>query len=100
MTAEIAIINKNAVALAADSAVTLRDPNTSKIYNTANKLFMLSKFEPAGVMVFGTAEFMSIPWETVIKMYRSQLAIKSFAKLGMYNEDFFLFLEGNELLFP
>ena len=100
MTAEIAIINKNAVALAADSAVTLRDPNTSKIYNTANKLFMLSKFEPVGVMVFGTAEFMSIPWETVIKMYRSQLAGRNFAKLGMYGEDFFSFLEGNDLLFP
>jgi hypothetical protein len=47
MTAEIAIV---AVALAADSAVTLRDPNNSKICNTANKLFMLSKFEPVGIM--------------------------------------------------
>jgi hypothetical protein len=53
MTAEIAIVNKNAVALAADSAVTLRDPSTSKIYNTANKLFMLSKFEPVGIMIYG-----------------------------------------------
>jgi hypothetical protein len=50
MTAEIAIINKNAVALAADSAVTLRDPQSPKIYNTANKVFMLSKFHPVGIM--------------------------------------------------
>jgi hypothetical protein len=99
MTAEIAIINKNAVALAADSAVTLRDPNTSKIYNTANKLFMLSKFEPVGVMVFGSAEFMSLPWETIVKIYRSQLAGTSFAKLGHYAEDFLSFVEGTWLLF-
>jgi hypothetical protein len=100
MTAEIAIINKNAVALAADSAVTLRDPKTSKIYNTANKLFMLSKFDPVGVMVFGNAEFMSIPWETLIKMYRSHLGATSFEKLPLYAGDFVAFLENNDRLFP
>ena len=34
MTAEIAVINKSAVALAADSAVTITNPNgKTKIYN-------------------------------------------------------------------
>jgi hypothetical protein len=99
MTAEIAIINKNAVALAADSAVTLSDPSTSKIYNTANKLFMLSKFEPVGIMIFGVAEFMSLPLETIIKMYRSHLGSKRFPRLLDYATDFFRFLESNALLF-
>jgi len=67
MTAEIAILNKNGVALASDSAVTIQKPGTQKIYNTANKLFMLSKYHPVGVMVYGMAELMGIPWETVIK---------------------------------
>jgi hypothetical protein len=100
MTAEVAIINKNAVALAADSAVTLRDPNTSKIYNTANKLFMLSKFHPVGIMVYGSSEFMGVPLETIIKMYRTALGSKPFPKLEDYAKDFFRFLEGNTLLFP
>jgi hypothetical protein len=100
MTAEIAIINKNAVALAADSAVTLRDPNTSKIYNTANKLFMLSKFEPVGIMVYGAADFMDVPLETIIKMYRYRLGTQTFAKLDDYAQDFVYFLESNALLFP
>jgi hypothetical protein len=100
MTAEIAIINKNAVALAADSAVTLRDPNTSKIYNTANKLFMLSKFEPVGIMIYGAAEFMEVPLETIIKMYRTKLEGEKFPKLNDYADDFFKFLESNRLLFP
>jgi hypothetical protein len=100
MTAEIAIINKTAVALAADSAVTLRDPSTSKIYNTANKLFMLSKFEPVGIMVYGAAEFMATPLETIIKMYRSHLGSKTFSRLNDYAQDFIRFLESNSLLFP
>jgi hypothetical protein len=42
MTAEIAIMNKWGVALAADSAVTIETAESVKIYNT-HKLFMLSK---------------------------------------------------------
>jgi len=66
MTAEVAILNRNAVALAADSAVTLRLPSGTKIYQT-NKLFALSKYEPVAVMVYGSADFMGIPWETIVK---------------------------------
>ena len=40
MTAVIGILNKNAVAIAADSAVTVTGSNGRKIYNTANKIFM------------------------------------------------------------
>jgi hypothetical protein len=47
MTAEIAVLNRNAVAMAADSAVTLQLPEGNKIYLT-NKLFALSKYEPVG----------------------------------------------------
>jgi len=73
MTAEVAILNKTAVALAADSAITL---GSQKIYNSGNKLFSLSKYRPVGIMVFGNAEFMGIPWETIIKFYRSKLKSK------------------------
>ena len=62
--AEIALLNKTAVALAADSAMT--DLGTGKIY-PANKLFALTKWHPIGVMI---SNFMGVPWETIIKMYR------------------------------
>ncbi len=54
MTAQIAIMNKSAIAMASDSAVTItaRSDNKSKIYNTINKLFTLSKFAP-GIRVAG-----------------------------------------------
>jgi hypothetical protein len=100
MTAEIAILNKNGIALAADSAVTLRNPDSQKVYNTANKLFMLSKFHPVGIMVYGSADLMGVPWETVIKMYRSELGPTNFDSLMEFAEHFIEFLDANRLLFP
>jgi hypothetical protein len=44
MTAEIAILNREAVALAADSAVTFREEKGQKILTSANKIFALSKY--------------------------------------------------------
>lgn len=63
------MLNSTAVALAADSAMTL---GTGKVY-PANKLFALSKYHPVGVMVYNNAELMRVPWETIIKMYRRSI---------------------------
>lgn len=93
MTAEIGILNKTAVALAADSAVTVQQPKGQKIYNSANKLFALSKYHPVGIMLFGSASFMGIPWETIIKVYRLRLKEKSFRTLKEYADDFIGFVE-------
>ena len=100
MTAEIAILNRNAVAMAADSAVTLQLPGGQKIYNTVNKLFTLSKYRPVGVMVYGSADFMRIPWETIIKTYRAELYDKKYGGLEEYASDFIKFFEGENILFP
>ena len=100
MTAEIAILNRNAVAMAADSAVTLQLSGGQKIYNTVNKLFTLSKYRPVGVMVYGSADFMQIPWETIIKMYRADLYDKKYDSLEDYASDFVNFFERENILFP
>jgi hypothetical protein len=99
MTAEIAILNRNAVAMAADSAVTLQLPGGQKIYNTVNKLFALSKYRPVGIMVYGSADFMTIPWETIIKTYRAELYDKKFGGLEEYASDFIHFFERENILF-
>ena len=101
MTTEIAIMNKSAIALAADSAVSFSKPDGQlKIYNTVNKLFALSKYEPVGIMIFGTAELMGLPWETIIKVYRARLGSKKFSTLEHYAEDVLSFLSDNTQLFP
>lgn len=92
MTAEIAIMNKQGIALAADSAVTMSDRSGQKIFPSANKIFSLSKYHPVGIMVYGNASFMGVPWETVIKMYRSRLGEQHFPSLRLYADDFLSFL--------
>lgn len=99
MTAEIAIMNKLGVALAADSAVTVQTKTGQKIYNTVNKLFTLSKYEPVGIMIFGSAELMRVPWEALIKLYRAYLGTRKFQRIRDYAMDFVRFLEKNRLVF-
>lgn len=78
MTSEIAVMNKEGVALAADSAVTFTGEAGQKIFPSANKIFTLSKYQPVGVMFYGNADFMGIPWETIIKIFRKRLGAASF----------------------
>ncbi len=100
MTAEIAIMNKTAVALATDSAVTIEQQEDKKIYNSANKLFSLSKYHPVGIMLYGSADFMGIPWETIIKIYRNKLGKQKFDTLKEYADNFVDFLDNGNPLFP
>lgn len=82
MTAEIAVFNKSAVALAADSAVTISGGDgINKIYNGADKLFALSKHHPVGIMVFGSASICGIPWEMIIKEFRKKLVTTTLIRL-------------------
>lgn len=98
MTAEVAILNREAVAMAADSAVTMRRGGSEKIFPSANKIFALSRFYPVGIMVFGVAAFMQLPWETVIKAYRERLGDRGFATLQEYADDFVGYLRNDKLL--
>lgn len=101
MTAEIAIMNKEAVALAADSAVTATTgKNKIKIFPSANKIFTLSKYHPIGIMVYGSADFMGIPWETLIKIYRANLGTKDFNTVEDYSKDFLNFIKKSNHLIP
>lgn len=99
MTAEIAIMNKEAIALASDSAVTMSGRSPPKIFPSANKLFTLSKYYPVGTMIYGNATFMGIPWETVIKIHRNHLGNKYFNTLEDYAKDFIAYLDNNNSLF-
>ena len=87
MTAEVAILNREAVAMAADSALTLGGP-VGKVYNSANKLFALSRLEPVAVMVYGGGSFEGIPWATVVKEHRRRLAAGAFDTIEDYASDF------------
>jgi hypothetical protein len=89
MTAVAGILNKRAVAIAADSAVTMHN---GKIINKANKIFTLSKYYPVGIMIHNVDSLMGTPWESIIKVYRQQLKTTSFDTLEEYQKDFIEFL--------
>lgn len=99
MTAEIGVMNAVGIALAADSAVTV-GRNADKIYTSADKLFQLSDFAPVAIMVYGSAHFVGIPWETAIKSYRVELADKKYGTVAEYAEGFLKWLGTNRMMFP
>ena len=104
MTAEIAVANKWGVALAADSAVTTEQFHKNKIiekvYNSANKLFTISKFWPVGAMIYNGVSVGGTPWETIIKCARSALGRTKFDTLSEYSDYLFNFMSDNAWLFP
>lgn len=75
--------------------MTISSPDGLKVYNSANKLFMLSKRFPVGVMIFGNAELLGVPWEVIIKSYRESLADSCFVSLEGYVDNFVSFLTNN-----
>lgn len=91
MTSEVVVMNRLAVALAADSAVTA--DGYSKVHNSANKLFMLSDCHPVGIMVYNNSSLMTLPWETLIKEFRADLGTKEFDRLEQYGDAFIEFVK-------
>ncbi len=66
-------MNRSAVALAADSAVTLSaSSGVTKIFQNENKLFELSRIHPVGVMLYNATTFFDVPWEIIIKDFRKE----------------------------
>ena len=100
MTSEVIVMNSLAVALATDSNASIQTDKGTKLYR-ADKLFMLSKYEPVGIMVHNNGSLHGIPWHTIIKMYRARLGRRAFGSLEDYGLDFIEYLEDSATgLFP
>jgi len=99
MTAEVGVMNTMGVALAADSAVTVRG-KAEKIHISAEKLFQLSDSAPVGAMLYGNAFFVGLPWETIVKSYRRHLGDTLFETVREYAEHLLSWIGENRDLFP
>ncbi len=98
MTAEIVAMNKEAVALAADSAVTVAG---KKVFTTAEKLFMLARGHQVGVMIYNNAEFMGMPWSVLITRFGDTLPPAPLPRLEAYVTAFYTFMrEQGSTIFP
>lgn len=98
MTCEVAVMNKRGIALATDSAVTIG--RGDKIYHHAEKLFPLRSGAPVGIMLYGSAEIMAMPWELVINSYAQHLGERRFDRIEQYAQEFLCFVKSATSLFP
>src|SRR5215475_13470675 len=100
MTSEIAVMNQRAVALAADSAVTLIDGGTVVVRNDQRKLYNLIEGRPIGVMFFGVADILGHPWEHLIEYYQRKVKPVDFAHVRDYASHFTSSLDNLDEFFP
>lgn len=99
MTAEIAILNKSAVALATDSAVTISSGTSNhKVFDSADKLFELSCSQPIGAMIYNGMHFAGIPLPDLIKEFRAES--KTYSKVSDCVEALLAFLYERGLRAP
>src|SRR4051794_39969807 len=100
MTAEITVMNRQAVALAADSAVSVETVTGGKVWQSAHKIFGLSRDHPVAVMIYGQAELLGLPWETLIKSYRDSMSSEGFSSVEDYADDLLAFIGRNKHFLP
>jgi len=101
MTCEVAVLNKYAVVIAADSAVTYSNGSGEKRYSKGgNKIFQLSHHQPIGVMIYDSGSILGVPWELVIKEFRHNLAEAAFDTVAGYARSFVDYLKNNTRFFP
>ena len=99
MTSVVGILNKQGVAIAADSAVTrgrLKDGRRQqKITKNGNKMIRLCEAVPIAVMVTGSADFLRNPWEVIIRRYRQQRGGIAHSTVEDASYDFFTFIQSD-----
>lgn len=97
-------MNRYAVALAADSAVTTTywqgGKRQTRYFKGANKIFSASNRYPVGLMIYDAAGLQGVPWEIIVKAYRSQRGDTPQNDLKDYAKDLFKFIASNKELFP
>ncbi|MDP9419476.1 MAG: hypothetical protein M3P53_04905 [Actinomycetota bacterium] len=71
MTAGVIVMNASAVALAADSTVTIPYRDGAKHFRGASKLLALHSRAPVAVFWYGSPDYLGVPWEVLIKDFRS-----------------------------
>jgi len=106
MTSEVVLMNRHAIALAADSATTIKrwvagqkDPEL-RFFKGANKIFNLAANAPIGLMTYNAANLLGVPWEVVVKAFRDEIADQTFNDVTDYAKGLVDFIQSQAHLFP
>lgn len=82
MTSEVLILNKRAVVLGADSAVTTSGGEHPRYSKSANKIFEVSRNGSVAAAIYGSANIDLVPWELALKLFRSHLGATTFGSVS------------------
>lgn len=97
MTCEAVCMNRQGLAIAVDSAVSLGAGG--RAYPSAEKLFPLANGAPVAIAIFGSAQFIGIPWKLVIETFIAELGAQRYATLAEYQQAFIEFCRSEHPLF-
>jgi hypothetical protein len=101
MTSEVLMLNKVAVVVAADSAVTTGRAPHPRYSKAANKIFDLCSGGNVALTIYGNADIDRVPWELAAKLFRAaDAASPQRPKLNDYQAALLGYLQGNSSLFP
>lgn len=100
MTSEVLILNKRAIVIGADSAVTTSGGEHPRYSKSANKIFELSKHGNVAAAIYGSAAVDTVPWEVALKLFRAHLDGAKFNTLAEYGSALLSYLGANNKLFP
>ena len=99
MTSVVGILNKQGVAIAADSAVTrgrIKDGSRQqKVTKNGNKMIRLSEAVPVAVMITGNADYLQIPWEVIVRRYRQRRGTVAHSTVEDASHDFFDYIQSD-----
>ena len=106
MSVGVCIINRNGVALAADSAGTITEHKM--YYNSMDKIFSLSKEEPYGVITYGNSVIYNVSINQILKEFALYLKnkelldffdiLKIFTKFIKEKNEYYKFMEKEKKL--
>lgn len=98
MTSEVMIMNRQAIALAADSAVTYGGGPDPVVTLEAEKILPLTG--SVALMVYSRGDVLGRSWSQLAHAFRKQHAQTEFSSVADCARAFFAFLDGNRQLFP
>lgn len=103
MTSVVGILNIQGLAIAADSAVT-RTRNSGrpeeKVTKNGNKMIRMSNDDPIAVMITGSADFLGVPWDVIVRRFRQRKGEekKHYPTVEACVNDFFDYVASNDTL--
>lgn len=98
MTSEVLIMNRQSVALAADSAVTTRSSSSQLVTMEAEKLFQIG--ETIALMVYNRGDLVGRSWGQIAEAFVAREGLKDYPTVGAAAEAFLDFVTHNPDLFP